>query len=117
MWIWHGIPGRRPVIRPFYLDRREDISGVSGTGVVAVGVMLPSGKCVLEWRSHLRTVTVFESAEQVTQIHGHDGRTVLRWGTPPPQAAAARGGMIRRRLRGLSCLWRRIVGRPRAGAL
>ena len=70
-------------IKKFYLERHEDASGVSGTGIVAVGVLLPSGKAVMEWLSKWKTITVFESIDQVRRIHGHGGRTVLRWGTPP----------------------------------
>ncbi len=70
-------------VRPFYLHRMIDASGVSGTGIVAVGAVLPSGKAVLEWRSRWKTVTVFESVDQVIRIHGHGGRTQLLWGDPP----------------------------------
>lgn len=73
----------RSGIQPFYLYRIVDASGVSGTGIVAVGVVLPSGKAVLEWCSRWKTVTVFESVAQVERIHGHGGRTLLHWGIPP----------------------------------
>src|SRR6266851_3942410 len=36
-------------LRVFQLLRDEDPSGVSGVGRVAVGVVFPSGKVVLEW--------------------------------------------------------------------
>ena len=72
-------------VRPFYLHRIVDASGVSGTGIVAVGAVLPSGKAVLEWRSRWKTVTVFESVDQIVRIHGHGGRTQLHWGDPPPE--------------------------------
>jgi len=48
-----------------------------------VGDVLPSGKCVLEWRSRMRTLTVFESLDQVSRIHGHGGRSAIRLGVPP----------------------------------
>ena len=35
----------------FYLNRLIDKSGVSGTGVVAEGVVFTNGKCVLTWLS------------------------------------------------------------------
>ena len=103
---WRWGEGRRPAIRPFYLDRREDVSGVSGKGVVAVGVVLPSGKCVLEWRSRLRTVTVFESVDQVTRIHGHDGRTVLCWGYPPQDGGDSPLSPVREAAERLARFWR-----------
>lgn len=103
---WRWGEGRRTAIRPFYLDRREDVSGVSGKGVVAIGVVLPSGKCVLEWRSRLRTVTVFESVDQVICIHGHDGRTVLCWGYPPEAGRDSRMPTVREATERLARFWR-----------
>ncbi|MDA8345465.1 MAG: hypothetical protein M0Z66_08275 [Thermaerobacter sp.] len=86
MWPWRKPQAK---IRPFYLHRIVDASGVSGTGIVAVGVVLPSGKAVLEWCSRWKTVTVFESIGQVERIHGHAGRTLLHWGLPPKENSAA----------------------------
>lgn len=71
------------LIKKFYLLRHEDLHGHSGVGVVAVGVQLPSGKCVMEWLSQEVTETIFESAAQIVRLHSHDGRTELIWGDPP----------------------------------
>jgi hypothetical protein len=81
--IWTRRPST-PV--PFYLYRKRDVSGVSGTGVVAVGVVLPSGKAVLEWCSRWPTVTLFHSVDQILRIHGHGGATEVRWGPIPDPA-------------------------------
>lgn len=43
---------------PFYLVRHQDVSGVSGTGIVAYGVVLPSGQAVMAWNSRFKTVTI-----------------------------------------------------------
>lgn len=59
----------------FYLLRKEDVSGVSGTGVVARGIILPSGKVVMEWVKSACSVAVFDSISDVERIHGHDGKT------------------------------------------
>ena len=83
MWPRHDASAN---VRPFYLHRIVDASGVSGTGIVAVGAVLPSGKAVLEWRSRWKTITVFESVDQIVRIHGHGGRTQLHWGDPPQEA-------------------------------
>jgi hypothetical protein len=80
---------RAPALRPFYLYRREDLSGVSGTGVVAIGVVMPSGRAVLEWCSRWPTITVFHSVDQILRIHGHGGRTTVRWGVPGDQVEIA----------------------------
>ena len=71
------------LIKKFYLLRHEDLHGHSGVGVCAVGVQLPSGKCVMEWLSREITETIFESAEQIIRLHSHEGRTELIWGDPP----------------------------------
>lgn len=72
----------RQAPQPFYLMRTEDQSGVSGTGIVAIGVVLPSGKAVMEWCSKYKTITVFESVRQIERIHGHGGRTTVIFGLP-----------------------------------
>jgi hypothetical protein len=53
----------------------EDISGVSGVGRVAVGVVFPSGKVVLEWMGTDSTFEIFEKLRHVVRIHGHSGKT------------------------------------------
>ena len=66
-------------MRLFYLERKEDVHGISGTGIVAVGVVLPSGRCVLEWLGAEVTETIFENIEQITRIHGHNGATLVKY--------------------------------------
>lgn len=66
-------------MRRFYLDRIEDPSGVSGTGVVAEGVQLSDGRVVLRWLTALSSVAIYESIEEVVAIHGHQGGTVVTW--------------------------------------
>ena len=69
-------------IKPFYLLRKEDVSGISGTGIVAFGAVLPSGKVVMEWATYHRTLTIFENIEDVIKFHGHDSRTEVIFGQP-----------------------------------
>lgn len=65
----------------FVLLRDEDVSGVSGTGVVAEGVEFSDGTVSLRWTSAWPTSVVFHDRgiESVRAIHGHDGRTRLMW--------------------------------------
>lgn len=67
-------------MRPFFLYRAEDVSGVSGTGVVAEGVQFSDGIVALRWvvGDHRSTV-VYGSLESVEAIHGHEGRTKIVW--------------------------------------
>lgn len=64
-------------LRVFFLQRHQDVHGVSGTGKVAVAIEFPSKKCVMEWLSKYTTETVYENIQQIEDIHGHEGRTVL----------------------------------------
>lgn len=65
--------------RRFALQRDQDASGVSGTGVVALGVQWPDGACALHWVSALKSTAVYTSIEDVRAIHGHEGRTRIVW--------------------------------------
>jgi hypothetical protein len=67
--------------KPFALYRREDSTGVSGTGVVATGAEFDDGVVVLRWRSEWPTSVVFHERgmQSVEAIHGHGGRTEVVW--------------------------------------
>ena len=64
-------------MRTFILYRVIDVSGVSGTGVVAEGVEFSDGLCVCRWVTSTATTTVYNSIEDVRSIHGHDGATKI----------------------------------------
>jgi len=66
-------------MRRFHLVRSEDVSGVSGTGVVAEGVQFHDGQCVESWFGRLHTIEVAPSVETLLAIHGHDGKTEVVW--------------------------------------
>jgi hypothetical protein len=71
---------KTPKIRKFHLNRVKDESGVSGTGIVAVGVVLPSGRAIMEWTSTRTGIPGFElhdNVENVEAIHGHAGATEI----------------------------------------
>lgn len=65
-------------MRTFKLIRKEDVSGTSGCGYVAQGVIFDNGKVAMTWLSGINTVTVFDSIEQVELIHSHEGRTFVK---------------------------------------
>lgn len=69
-------------IEEFYLSRIEDESGVSGVGIVARGVVLPSGHCVLEWLTFTSSIAIYKSVQDLEEIHGHHGKTKIIYGTP-----------------------------------
>ena len=76
----------------FKLIRRKDLSGVSGTGLVAEGVVFKNGKAVLCWTRPPYAVSVFDSTGEMMSVHGHGGSTELVW--DEPRAVSAR--VIRR---------------------
>ena len=63
----------------FVLERTEDISGTSGVGVVAEGVEFSNGTCVLHWISQLESIEICANMHVVDAIHGHEGRTKVRY--------------------------------------
>ena len=70
------------MLRKFYLYRRTDVSGVSGTGVVAHGVQhLGNGKVVIFWATGDKpnSITVWDSLAAAKEIHGHNGGTEFIW--------------------------------------
>ncbi len=64
-------------MRPFWLQRVEDESGVSGVGLVAEGVVFSSGWCALTWLTGHKSVAFYPSLEEIEAIHGHNGKTKI----------------------------------------
>lgn len=86
--------------RRFQLVRHADVTGISGTGVVAEGVQFTDGTVVVRWLKtgttrpeHVKpTTVVHDDIASVIGLHGHGGATVVEWldtdttnrkGTPP----------------------------------
>lgn len=69
------------MIRTFVLYRDVDVSGVSGTGVVAEGAEFSDGKVVVRWLTgdDHSTVVWDKGMESVIKIHGHGGHTRIVW--------------------------------------
>jgi hypothetical protein len=66
-------------MRRFFLDRMEDETGVSGSGLVAEGVVFWDGTVAMRWRTGTSSTAVYDCIEDVETIHGHGGKTVVRW--------------------------------------
>jgi len=65
---------------PFALRRTEDVTGVSGTGIVADGVLFPAAgksRAVVRWRGERGSTVVWDHLGHVKEIHGHDGATTI----------------------------------------
>ena len=69
--LWTGkfkiFPQDSPV--RFYMNRMTDVTGVSGTGKVLSGVILPSGKVVIEWIKPYQNLGIYENIQQFLTIH------------------------------------------------
>lgn len=72
-------------VQPFYLMRYEDVNGKSGTGIVGMGVVLPSGRAVLEWTTFTKSLNIYDTLDQLKEIHGHEGCTEIIMGIPCDQ--------------------------------
>lgn len=59
----------------FELHRDDDVTGVSGDGIVADGIRLPDGRAVLRWRGPRSSTVLWRSMEHAVAVHGHDGAT------------------------------------------
>ena len=73
-------------MRRFQLERDTDETGISGTGLVAWGVLFPDGKVITRWNGEIAQVSVWESIKDVRAIHGHHGMTRIVWIDKSPQS-------------------------------
>ena len=65
--------------RLFELVRSRDVSGVTGTGSVADGVVWTDSTVTLRWKGDHPATAVWDSVESILAVHGHEGATVVRW--------------------------------------
>lgn len=66
-------------MRTFHIHRDEDESGVSGTGIVAEGVLFSNTKVILSWLTIHKSIAIYDSLAEMLAIHGHGGKTRLVW--------------------------------------
>jgi hypothetical protein len=65
--------------RRFHLLRHRDVSGISGTGVVADGVLWPDGSASLRWRGDKPSSVHWDRFADAEAVHGHAGATEFVW--------------------------------------
>lgn len=61
--------------KPFHLERKADVSGVSGTGRVAEGVEFPNGQVIIKWLGGRPSLVLWQCMEHAKSVHGHNGGT------------------------------------------
>ena len=78
-------------ILTFDVLRKEDATGTSGTGVVAIGAMFPDGTVVVQWQTHVRSVVTYGSMADALFIHGHGDSTGFRFHECPDRLYLSSG--------------------------
>lgn len=64
-------------MKTFYLKRVVDQSGISGTGIVAQGVIFDNGKCAMAWLTKHSSIAIYDNIKTLKAIHGHGGQTLI----------------------------------------
>ena len=62
-------------MQAFVLVRAKDVTGRSGTGVVAEGVVFTDGFAIIKWLREPYALGIYETLEALISVHGHDGNT------------------------------------------
>ena len=57
----------------FYINRKVDNSGLSGTGKVCEGVIFDNDKVVMMWLSENKSIVLHDNIENVYLIHCSNG--------------------------------------------
>jgi len=71
-----------PAPTSFIMIRRNDETGISGTGKVLEGILFSSGKVVVNWCSSKASVVVWDSIEDFLDVHINShpsNRSLLVW--------------------------------------
>lgn len=70
----------RPRFRRFIVVRDDDVSGVSGTGVVCEGVQFSDRHAAVHWLGKWPMTTPHHKGiRTIEAIHGHGGKTRVVW--------------------------------------
>ncbi|WP_234365398.1 hypothetical protein [Streptomyces sp. RTd22] len=73
----------RTGVRVFWLQRDHDVTGISGTGIVADGVEWPDRSVTIRWRGPRPSTVNWASLTDAEAIHGHGGATRIVWTDQP----------------------------------
>lgn len=70
------------MLKRFHLERKQDISGVSGCGNVADGVIFGDGQVALHWYGENSSINIYRSVTCLLNVHGHNGATEIVFDDP-----------------------------------
>ncbi len=74
--------------RRFHLQRTTDVTGVSGTGRVADGILWPDGTASVRWTGQRPSIVFWDGGiADAEHVHGHGGHTAIVWDDPEPAPA------------------------------
>ena len=77
----------------FHLDRKEDVSGVSGVSDnIAEGVIFDDGKVVIHWNTEHSSIAIYNSILDVEIIHGHGNKTKIVYDDVPKKEELNKDG-------------------------
>jgi hypothetical protein len=65
----------KTAMRRFQLVREEDVSGISGVGIVAEGIQFSDGTVAMKWLTPLSIAEIAPSVVVLEEVHGHGGKT------------------------------------------
>ena len=63
----------------FVVIRTKDLSGVSGIGYVAEGIVFHDGQTVVSWFGKHHVFEVPRDLDTWLKVHGHGGTTTIKW--------------------------------------
>lgn len=71
------------MMKKFHLEREIDISGISGCGKVAEGVIFTdTNECVIHWLGEHSCINIYHSIDDAIYVHGHSGATKIIFDDP-----------------------------------
>ena len=77
------------MVRDFVLVREKDVTGTSGIGIVAEGVVFSDGQAVLKWLREPFSLGVYTSISHLLVVHGHEGNTHVEFNEQKALTAAS----------------------------
>lgn len=79
-----------PLPRRFHLQRLTDVTGASGTGRVADGVLWPDGTASVRWRTERRSIVFWDNGiDDARATHEHGGASRIVFDDPANRPATA----------------------------
>ncbi|MGZ0231156.1 hypothetical protein [Streptomyces sp. CPS1] len=71
--------------RRFHLQRNHDVTGVSGTGRVADGILWSDGTVSIRWLGDRPSTVFWDDLAHAEHVHGHGGHTRIVWDDEPAE--------------------------------